>query len=95
MMGRPEVYSADYFLKDGEEVELAGMKIRVLHTPGHTAGGACYYLPKEMALFSGDTLFCESVGKDGFPWGKRVHADPVYPGKAYAAARFYQGVSGA
>lgn len=69
MMGRPEVYSADYFLKDGEEVELAGMKIRVLHTPGHTAGGACYYLPKEMALFSGDTLFCESVGRTDFPGG--------------------------
>lgn len=69
MMGRPKVYSADYFMKDGEEVELAGMKIRVLFTPGHTAGGACYYLPKEMVLFSGDTLFCESIGRTDFPGG--------------------------
>jgi glyoxylase-like metal-dependent hydrolase (beta-lactamase superfamily II) len=69
MMGNPEKYSADYFVKDGEELEIAGMKVQVLFTPGHTAGGACYYLPNEMAVFSGDTLFCESIGRTDFPGG--------------------------
>lgn len=69
MMGNPEVYDVDKYMKDGEEIELAGMKVRVLFTPGHTVGGACYYLPQEMAVFSGDTLFCESVGRTDFPGG--------------------------
>ncbi len=69
MFGHPAVYHADYYFKDEEEIELAGFKIRVLHTPGHTAGGACYYLPDVMVLFSGDTLFCESVGRSDFPGG--------------------------
>ncbi len=70
MMGKPEVYHADIFVKDEEEFYAAGMKIRALFTPGHTSGGVCYYLPEEMALFSGDTLFCESVGRTDFPGGK-------------------------
>lgn len=60
MFGLPFVVKADRFLQDQEEIELAGFKIKVLHTPGHTKGGACYYLPEEKTLFSGDTLFCES-----------------------------------
>lgn len=69
MMGQPEVYHATDYLKDGEELVVAGMKVRTLFTPGHTAGGVCYYLPNEMVVFSGDTLFCESVGRTDFPGG--------------------------
>ena len=68
-MGNPESYSADEYVKDEQEIEVAGFQIRVLHTPGHTVGGECYYLPQEMVLFSGDTLFCESVGRTDFPGG--------------------------
>ncbi len=59
----------DRFFEDGETVSMAGVKIRVLHTPGHTAGGACYYIEEEKTLFSGDTLFCCSVGRTDFPTG--------------------------
>ena len=69
MMGQPEVYHATDYLKDMEEQTIAGMKVRTLFTPGHTEGGVCYYLPNEMVVFSGDTLFCESVGRTDFPGG--------------------------
>ncbi len=60
---------ADRFFHDGEIVETAGVSIQVFHTPGHTAGGACYYIASEKVLFSGDTLFCGSVGRTDFPTG--------------------------
>ena len=59
----------DVLLKDGQQFEEAGMHFCFLHTPGHTPGGGCYYLPEEKVLFSGDTLFCGSIGRTDFPGG--------------------------
>lgn len=56
-----------YVAKDGEELSLGNVKIRVLHTPGHTMESTCYLLideaGQEKALFSGDTLFIGDVGR--------------------------------
>ena len=66
-MGLPYVTKADKLFREGDELDLAGLKIRVLHTPGHTQGSCCFYLPDEKVLFSGDTLFCGSYGRVDFP----------------------------
>ena len=63
----PHVMEADRYLADGETFREAGFEIRLLHTPGHTEGSCCYYLPEEAVLFSGDTLFGGSVGRTDFP----------------------------
>ncbi len=68
-MGRPVTVTADVWLKDGEELELDGLRIKVLATPGHTAGGVSYYFPEGGFVISGDTLFEESVGRTDFPTG--------------------------
>lgn len=67
--GKQVAYHADHFLKDEQEIDLAGFHIRVFHTPGHTVGGACYYFSYQNAVFSGDTLFAQSVGRTDFPKG--------------------------
>ena len=60
---------ADVWHKHGEILKLAGFDIEALHTPGHTEGGSCYYIREIGVLFSGDTLFCGSVGRTDFPGG--------------------------
>jgi glyoxylase-like metal-dependent hydrolase (beta-lactamase superfamily II) len=46
---------ADLLLNDGDELSVGNLRFRVLHTPGHTAGGVCFYTPGH--LIAGDTLF--------------------------------------
>ena len=69
MIGHPMTYTADIFVKDEQELEIAGFKIRVLFTPGHTPGGCCYYFPYEDVVFTGDSLFCGSIGRTDFKGG--------------------------
>ncbi|MCD8324669.1 MAG: MBL fold metallo-hydrolase [Clostridiales bacterium] len=65
----PETYEADVFLRDGQEISVAGFEIQVLHTPGHTPGGCCYYFAENKVLISGDSLFNGSIGRTDFPGG--------------------------
>lgn len=59
---------AERLLKDGEVIRFGESFLKVIHTPGHTAGGICLY-DGDKVLFSGDTLFAGSVGRSDFPGG--------------------------
>jgi glyoxylase-like metal-dependent hydrolase (beta-lactamase superfamily II) len=61
--GIPEITipQIDIFIKDNDIIKLGQTEIKVIHTPGHTQGGVCYLVGN--MLFSGDTIFRESVGR--------------------------------
>ncbi len=64
-----ESYEADHLVSGGERLELAGMEIDVLFTPGHSPGHVTYSVPAEQVVFSGDVLFQGSVGRTDLPGG--------------------------
>lgn len=59
-----EKFTPDVLLKGGEQLSVAGCKIKVLHTPGHSQGGVCYIMGNK--IFVGDTLFFMSYGRTDF-----------------------------
>ena len=64
-----ESYDADVTVEGGESLELAGLKLDVIFTPGHSPGHVTYAIAEEQALFSGDVLFQGSVGRVDLPGG--------------------------
>ena len=77
-------------VKEGDELELAGLKVKVLHTPGHTPGSVCYEIEGE--LFTGDTLFDYGWGRTDLPGGSEAQMEaslrrlmPMVKGRAFYA----------
>jgi hydroxyacylglutathione hydrolase len=64
-----ESYDAEHTLDGGERLELAGFEIDVLPTPGHSPGHVTFSIPDEDAIFSGDVLFQQSIGRTDLPGG--------------------------
>ena len=71
----PELTEVDDFLSEGKSIKWGNYELRVMHTPGHTKGSVCLYLPREEnivrdpgLLFAGDTLFEGSIGRTDL-WG--------------------------
>ncbi len=69
MVGLPpmDVPKIDKFINDGDILKLGEKEIKVIHTPGHTQGGVCFLIDGN--LFSGDTIFRESIGRCDLPGG--------------------------
>lgn len=65
----PKQPAPDILLEDGAVLEAGAIKLRVIHTPGHTRGGICLYDEAHGLLFTGDTLFAGSIGRTDFPGG--------------------------
>jgi hydroxyacylglutathione hydrolase len=65
----PAVTAPDASLTEGETVAITGLSGSILHTPGHTQGSVCLYIPQKSLLLAGDTLFAGSVGRTDLPGG--------------------------
>jgi glyoxylase-like metal-dependent hydrolase (beta-lactamase superfamily II) len=88
---------ADIVVKEGDVIQVGNVKLKVIHTPGHSAGGMSLYL--DGMVFTGDTLFVGSVGRTDFPgssWDvleasirKKLYVLPgetvVFPGHNYGS----------
>jgi glyoxylase-like metal-dependent hydrolase (beta-lactamase superfamily II) len=94
----------DILLKGDEVLRLGSDEIQIIHTPGHTPGSITIYIPSSKVLFTGDTLFRESVGRTDLPggsWDKLVnslrmlvtrfeHDVVVYPGHGPSSTIGYE-----
>jgi hydroxyacylglutathione hydrolase len=57
----------DHHLTDGEKIEVGLLQLEVIHTPGHSPGGVCFYLKEQNLLIAGDTLFKGTIGSLSLP----------------------------
>jgi len=67
--GNFSIELAEFILDEQSIIEQAGLKLSVLHTPGHTPGGICLYSKDEGIVFTDDALFADSIGRTDFPNG--------------------------
>ena len=67
--GRMEGEPADKVFREGAVFACGAYSFKVIHTPGHTPGGCCFYCQEAGVLFSGDSLFAEEIGRCDFPGG--------------------------
>ena len=64
-----EIPSVGKMLNEGDSIEFGTHLFSVIHTPGHTPGGVCFYCSEEKVIFTGDSLFQMSIGRTDFPGG--------------------------
>ncbi len=82
-MGSTQAPRADGHLEEGDEIVCGAIKLRVIHTPGHTAGGVSLLAEDSGCLFAGDTLFNGSVGRTDLPGGNFNQLELSIQGKLY------------
>ena len=71
----PDPFNVDRTVDEGDMIKVGDSVLRVLHTPGHTAGSICLYDEDDHLLLAGDTLFYEDVGRTDFPSGSKAQQD--------------------
>ena len=69
LLGARPCPAPEAFVEEGTDFRLAGLELRVLHTPGHTPGGVCFVHEASRTILVGDTLFAGSVGRSDLPGG--------------------------
>jgi hydroxyacylglutathione hydrolase len=69
LLGARPCPAPERLLEGGEEIDIAGLLLKVIHTPGHTPGGVCYLDEPSRTILVGDTLFAGSVGRTDLPGG--------------------------
>ena len=97
VFGEDYVVNPDVLLDDGDVINVGQAGLRVISTPGHTTGGVCFYDETAGVLFSGDTLFRESVGRADLPGGNLTQLEQTIKQRLYTlpeATKVYPGHMG-
>jgi hydroxyacylglutathione hydrolase len=68
-MRPPGAVVVDENIADGRVLKIGSIPATVMHTPGHTEGSICLYMPEQQTLIAGDTLFAGSIGRTDLPGG--------------------------
>ena len=85
MFGAGYVYkNKTHVLRDNDEIAVGELKLKVLHTPGHTPGSIC--LLGEKIVFTGDTLFMQGIGRTDFPYGSDIQIADSIKNKLFTLA---------
>lgn len=87
-----EHFTPDVTVAGGETLDVAGVNVKVIHTPGHTAGSVCYVAGD--VIFSGDTLFALSYGRTDFPTGSFAQLKNSVVNKLFALEGDYKVLPG-
>ena len=87
-----EHFTPDVTVAGGETLDVAGVSVKVIHTPGHTAGSVCYVAGD--VIFSGDTLFALSYGRTDFPTGSFAQLKNSIVNKLFALEGDYKVLPG-
>ena len=87
-----EHFTPDVTVAGGETLDVAGVSVKVIHTPGHTAGSVCYVAGD--VIFSGDTLFALSYGRTDFPTGSFAQLKNSVVNKLFALEGDYKVLPG-
>lgn len=87
-----EHFIPDVTVAGGETLDVAGVSVKVIHTPGHTAGSVCYVAGD--VIFSGDTLFALSYGRTDFPTGSFAQLKNSVVNKLFALEGDYKVLPG-
>ena len=87
-----EHFTPDVTVAGGETLDVAGVSVKVIHTPGHSAGSVCYVAGD--VIFSGDTLFALSYGRTDFPTGSFAQLKNSVVNKLFALEGDYKVLPG-
>ncbi|MBZ0113490.1 MAG: MBL fold metallo-hydrolase [Thermoanaerobaculia bacterium] len=89
MMGARPCPEPESYFEDGDALEVAGLQLRVVHTPGHSPGGVCFVDEESGTIVVGDTIFRRGIGRTDLPGGSLAELEDSIRERLFTLERDY------